>query len=221
MAALLTAPPEPFVPEPMQGKPALGIAGCHCGDAAADPGPGAAAFAPLRSAVPSDVDLVQPMPYTAVQQMLDASAPRGMRGYWKPGFLAGLPDPLIDTVVRQAGAAPSPLSAIHLHQLGGAVRGFDGRTSPFGQRDAAFALNVVGMWPDAATDADNTRWVRESWTAIEPFTHGTYLNFLAADDTARTRNAFDPESWARLVRVKQEWDPQNLFRVNHNIPPTG
>ena len=77
------------------------------------------------------------------------------------------------------------------------------------------------MWPDPATDADNTRWARESWAAIEPFSHGAYLNFLAADDTARTRSAFDPESWARLVRVKQEWDPQNLFRVNHNIPLAG
>ncbi|MGZ6840410.1 MAG: FAD-linked oxidase, partial [Frankiaceae bacterium] len=116
VAALLTAPPEPFVSEEMRGRPALGIVGCHCGDAATDARPGAAAFAPLRSAVPPDVDLVQPMPYTAVQQMLDAAAPHGMRGYWKPGFLAGLPDALIDAVVGQAGQAPSPLFA-HAQRL--------------------------------------------------------------------------------------------------------
>jgi hypothetical protein len=161
--ALLTAPPEPFVPEPMQGRPALGILACHCGDAAADPGPGAAAFAPLRSAVPPDVDLIQPLPYAALQQLLDASAPRGMRGYWKPGFLSGLPEGLIDTLVGQAQAAPSPLSAIHLHQVGGAVRDFDERTSPFGHRDAAFAVNIMGMWPEPAEDAANTRWAQESW----------------------------------------------------------
>ena len=62
---------------------------------------------------------------------------------------------------------------------------------------------------------------QDSWTAIEPYAHGAYVNFLAAEDTARTRSAYDPESWARLVRVKQQWDPENLFRVNHNIPPTG
>jgi FAD/FMN-containing dehydrogenase len=56
---------------------------------------------------------------------------------------------------------------------------------------------------------------------IEPFAQGAHVNFLAAEDTARTRSAFGPDSWARLVRVKQEWDPQNLFRVNHNIPPAG
>ena len=104
--------------------------------------------------------------------------------------------------------------AAHMAQVGGAS------FSTLRQRVARHLLDIAAV-VTTGEPAGHTRWVQDSWTAIEPYAHGAYVNFLAAEDTARTRSAYDPESWARLVRVKQQWDPENLFRVNHNIPPTG
>jgi FAD/FMN-containing dehydrogenase len=220
LAALITAPPEPFVPEALRMRPALGILVCHCADAAADPGPGAAALAPLRSAVPADADLVQPVPYAALQQMLDSSAPRGMRGHWEHGYLDQLPDEMIDGLVARSLNRPSPLSDVHVHALGGALARQGAETSPFGHRDAAFAVNVVGMWTDPADDAANVEWTRDVWSVAAPHARGAYVNFLGPDQSGRTRSAYEQQSWDRLVATKRRWDPNNVFAVNHNILPT-
>ncbi len=217
LVVLMTAPPEPFVPEPLRMRPALGIVVCHCADAAKDPGAGAAALAPLRAAVVADVDLVQPMPYAALQQMVDASAPPGMRGHWEHGYVEGLPGELIDGLVTQGARAPSPLSSVHVHQLGGQIAGRGPEWSPVGHRDAPFAVNIVGMWPDPLTDEANLGWVQDTWSVLEPFAAGAYVNFLGADQGQRLPSAFDPRCRDRLVDVKQRWDPDNVFRVNHTI----
>jgi hypothetical protein len=160
------------------------------------------------------------MPHVALQSMLDAGAPRGMRNYWKSGCLTTLDDELIEDIVAAALQPASPLAQIHLHQMGGAVSGpakANRATSSLG--DAAWVLNIVGVWPDPATDGENIGWVRDLWARVEPHTVSAYTNFLGEEGPDRVRCAFHDDAWSRLIELKQQWDPGDLFRLNQNIPP--
>jgi hypothetical protein len=95
----------------------------------------------------------------------------------------------------------------------------------FGRRDARYILNVWGVWEDGADDAREVAWVRDFWTAMQPHaTGGHYVNFLGLEEgpelRAQIRDSYLPSTWERLVGLKDVWDPTNLFRLNHNIPPT-
>jgi hypothetical protein len=116
LVAILTAPPEPFVPPDLVGRKVLAIVGCWCGDV----DKGAAAIEPLRQLGPS-TDVFGPMPYTALQGMLDAGAPRGLRNYFRGGYVSDLSDDVIDVALDHGARIPSPMSALHVHQMGGAV----------------------------------------------------------------------------------------------------
>jgi len=216
LAALNTAPPAPFVPADLQLTPAVAVALCHVGD----PSEGNALLDRFRAACPPDADAVDPMPYPVLQSMLDASAPHGQRNYWKSGYLDALQPDLQRTVIAAAARMVSPFDQIHLNQLGGAITTNTG--GAVGHRDDAYVINVIGACTDPADDAANIAWVQDSWAAIEPFTTGGYLNFLAGDDGAdRVRSAYPPETWTRLEHIKRDWDPHNVFHINHNIRPTG
>jgi hypothetical protein len=215
VAAFITAPHAPFVPERLQGRAVVAIVGCFTGDLAA----GERAIRPLRRFGPPDVDLFQPMPYAALQLMLDAGAPPGIRAHWKSGYLRHLGERQIETIVAHASAAASPLTQVHLHQMGGAVARVAPGATAFGHRDARFVLNIVAGWTDPKDDPANVRWARDFWNAILPETDGAYVNFLASDDDRRLGEAYDPAILLRLRAVKTTWDPDNVFRLNVNIPP--
>ncbi len=117
LVALLTAPPAPFVPPPVQGSRMIAVAMCHCG--ALDEG--AELVRPLREFAPPAIDLLGPHPYLGLQTMFDASAPRGLLSYWKTEYLSRLDDDAIRGLVDGAGRMRSPLSAIHIHHAQGAV----------------------------------------------------------------------------------------------------
>ncbi len=216
IAVFLTAPPAPFVPVDLQLKPALAIAVCYAGD----PAEGERFVQPLRAFGPPAADLIGPMPYPALQSMLDESAPKGLQNYWKSAFLNELSDPAIDVLVAQAAAMRSPLSALHLHHLEGAVNHPAAAYSAFGQRDSRFVLNIVGTWPDPADSVENTAWVRDSYAAIGPHTTGgAYINFMGEEGQDRVRAAYSSANYVRLVTLKRTYDPRNLFRLNQNIRP--
>lgn len=215
VAAFLSAPAAPFIPEHLQGRSVVAIVGCFAGDLAA----GERAIQPLRRFGPPDVDLFGPMPYVAVQSMLDAGAPAGIRAYWKSGDLHHLGEGQIETIVAHARAAASPLTQIHLHQMGGAVARVAPGATAFGHRQARYVLNIVAGWTDRQDDVANVRWARDFWTAIAPDTDGAYVNFLGADDDGRLGAAYDAATISRLRAVKAAWDPDNVFRLNVNIPP--
>ena len=133
----------------------------------------------LRRSSPPDVDVIGPMPYVALQSMLDAGAPRGLRQYRKSGCLRTLDDGLLDQIVAAALEPASAFAQIRLHQMGGVVAGparADRAISSLGE--AAWVLNIVGTWMDPTTDADNIAWVRDLWARAEPHTVATYTNFL-------------------------------------------
>ena len=214
--AFITAPPEDFVPEPARGQPAVGMVVCWTGDLEE----GERFLAPVRGFGPPAVDLTGPMPYVAVQQLLEPGNPRGRRNYWTGDFLTELPDEAIDAFVHHAAQPVSPFSQMILIPGGGAISRVPEDASAFGQRQAPFNIHLLSMWEGAEHDAANIAYTKDISGAMKAWTTGAvYLNFIGDEGAERVRSGFGPEKFARLQALKKEWDPQNLFRHNQNIPP--
>jgi FAD/FMN-containing dehydrogenase len=215
LAAILTAPPEPFVPPDLTGRKAVAIVGCWCGDLDA----GQTAIEPLRQLAPA-VDLFGPMPYPALQGMLDAGAPSGLRNYFRGGYVSDLSDDIIDVAIDHGARMPSPMSAIHLHQMGGAVGRVAPEATAFSGRAAGYTYNVVSTWVDPQEDAMHIAANRELSAALAPLSEeGAYVNFLPDTDGDQTREAYGNELYTRLARLKREHDSANLFSHNQNVRP--
>ena len=200
------------------GTPLVGIVVCHSG-AIAD---GERLVKPLRAFGPLLIDQIGPIPYTAAQQLIDAFYPFGLQNYWKSSFLRTISDEAIDIMVAYCSKRPSPMChGLIEHQLGGAVRRIDRDATAFGQRDAEYSFMSLGVCADAAQSQDCTRWAREFWGAMQPYsTGGVYVNYLGDEGTARIEAAYGAKKYARLVELKNKYDPTNLFRFNQNIRPT-
>ncbi|HEY1617509.1 MAG TPA: FAD-binding oxidoreductase [Streptosporangiaceae bacterium] len=218
VAVFLTAPPEPFIPAELRGKPAIGIAACYCGPLAG----GEAAIAPLREFAEPAADVIGPVPYTMMQQFFDPSAPRGIRSYWKSAYLDELSPEAIGALVSSGQGMDGlfPLAAMHVHHMEGATRRQPAGGSAFAHRDPKFVVNILGMWPEPGGDDPHIRWVRDSHDALAPYSTGDpYLNFLAGEGSDQVRAAYGEEAYARLAALKASFDPGNMFRLNQNIPP--
>lgn len=180
---------------------------------------------PLREFGPPLADMVGPTSYHQIQNLFIEGFPPGLRNYWKSNFLSGLDGEAIDVIVDHFARVPSPTSAIAIEQIGGAVRRVNDDETAFNHRDARFNLLIVGIWPDTADDDAHVRWVRELWQAAQPFsTGGVYVNYLGPEDDEgadRIKAAYGPAKYDRLVALKRKYDPDNLFRLNQNIPPAG
>jgi len=215
IAAVITAPPAPFIPPDLIGQKVVGLAGCWCGE----PGAGEATLAPLRALGPA-FDVFGPMPYPALQGMLDEGAPHGIRSYTRSGYLADLSDGAIEAALEHGANMRSPFSQLHLHHMGGAVARVGEEDTAFGNRRAAYAYNVNTMWMDPLEDAMQEASNREFSSALAPFsTGGVYVNFLGNEGEARIRAAYGDTKFQRLAELKRRFDPSNLFRLNQNIPP--
>ncbi len=216
-AALITAPPEEFVPEELRGQPALGIVYCYVGPIEA----GEEAIRSFREETSPALDMVQPIPYAALQQMLDAGNPHGIHEYFKIDWLDDLPDEAIDVAVEQAESMPAPFGQIILAPMGGAVGRTNGDVA-LNIPDAKWAYFCLTMWMDPAEDTQNIAWTRGFADAMAPFGIGSaaFPNFISTDeDLDRLRSSYGPEKYARLLEVKRKWDPDNVFRLNQNIEP--
>lgn len=213
LAAINCAPPEPFVPPELVGQRVVALVGCWCGDPAA----GEAALAPLRALGPA-VDLFGPMPYPALQGMLDGGAPYGLRNYFRGGFVADLSDELIASALEHGARMASPMSQIHFHQMGGAVGRVGTAMSSFSGRAAGYTYNLLGTWSDPSEDATHIAAIRAASAALAPLSlGGSYVNFDSADQRAHA--AYGAQIYDRLARLKREYDPTNLFRRNQNVEP--
>ena len=209
------APPLPFLPREVHGKDILALALCYLGSEA----DGRKLSAPLGSFGTVLGQHVGMQPFTAWQQAFDPLLTAGARNYWKSQNFRELQDGLLDTLVEFAGRLPSPQSEIFVGQLGGQV----GRVAPdataFGNRDANFVMNVHGRWNSSAEDQAGIAWARDFYRRTIPFaTGGAYSNFLTAEETERVKSAFGA-NYARLLKVKKAYDPENFFRLNQNIRP--
>ena len=215
IAAVVTAPPAPFVPPELVGQKIVGLVGCWCGD----PDAGVSALNPLRELQPA-FDVFGPMPYAVLQGMLDEGAPPGIRSYTRSGYAADLSDGMIDVALEHGGTMPSPFSQLHLHHMGGAVARVGEADTAFGNRRAAYAYNVNSLWMDPSEDDLHEETNRKFAIALAPFsTGGVYVNFLGNEGEARVRAAYGDAKYERLSTLKRTFDPENLFRLNQNIPP--
>ena len=213
-AIVRLAPPAPFLPQVWHGKPIAGIQVCHSGpNAEAD-------LAPVRALGNPIVDLVTPKPYVALQSMLNVMEPKWLHRYWKAEFLPGLSNDFLDIFREGALRVTSPLSQSVIFHLAGALNDHEDDDGAVGNRDAHYIGGFAATWPPGAPADPHVAWARDGWERIRPFsTGGNYVNFqLADDDAARTADAYG-RNYQRLQRVKATYDPDNLFRVNRNIPP--
>ncbi len=216
--AVLTAPPAPFVPAHLHGRPVAAILLCYTGDLAE----GERVVRPIKAFGPPAAELIRPMPYPAFQAMFDASAPPGLRNYWKASYFDAIPDAAIETILEQSARMTSARSVVRLHHMGGATARVAPESTAFTYRRALFTVAIEGKWVDPAEDETHMRWVRESADAVRPLTNGgAYVNFLSDDGEDRVRAAYGDRAYARLVEVKTRYDPENVFRLNQNIKPGG
>lgn len=215
VAALRIAPPAPWLPKEIHGKPIVAIFVCHSGNI----DEGEKIVAPLRAFGRPVADIVTRRPYTQMQSMLDATQPKGRRYYWKSHYLPGIDPKAVDVLIDHAARICSPHSAIILFHLQGALNELPADHSPAGNRDVAFVLNIAGSWERAADDAANQRWARDCFDATQAFsTGGVYINFLNEDEgRERIQAAYGKPILARLAVLKQKYDPDNLFRHTKNI----
>jgi FAD/FMN-containing dehydrogenase/pimeloyl-ACP methyl ester carboxylesterase len=214
---MLRAPAAPVVPEEWQGERVCGMAVCYSGDwdAVGD------ALAPIRALGDPVVDLLHEQPYVEIQSYLNFMEPKGKHYYWKMEYLAELGDEFLSTWRDLAADCPVPDAQLGLLHLGGALSERDADDGAVGNRDTEFACGLIGAWSaDEPRGDEFVQWVRDAWGQIRPFsTGGNYVNFQTADeDEERIRESYGA-NFQRLVKIKEKYDPGNLFRSNRNVRP--
>ena len=204
-----------FVTSP-DGNPVSAMLACYSGPQEQ----GEAVLRPLREWGAPIADLITPRPYCDMQRILDASFAPGLQNYWKGGFLQELSDDAIDALVAQAAVVTSPLSTLVVEYYGGAASRLPETATAFPHRLAQYNVGVMSMWTEPADAQRHVAWARDTWAAMEPYSSGrVYSNLMGVEDEARVRAAYGV-NYARLVALKNEYDPTNLFQLNQNIKPT-
>jgi FAD/FMN-containing dehydrogenase len=216
LANLTTAPPAPFLPAAVHGKPIVAVIAVHAGE----PEHGRALVQPLKDLGDPIADLIDVMPYTAMQSLLDPLWPRGLHNYMRSAYVEELTDAAITATVGRHQAVPSPHSEIHLHHFGGAVARVGDDHAAFGDRSGQYVLNVAGRSSDAEGFDANVAWARGTTEALAPVSRaGAYVNFMGDAGDERLRASHGDAKYERLVALKRRYDPTNVFRLNQNIAP--
>ena len=204
--ALLTTP---------EGHKAVVVVPCYVGD----PAEGERVIAPLKKLGTVAMEKVGVMPYTVVQKLFDESAVPGRRFYLRSNYLETIGDTLIETLTGCFAATPSPLNAIVIPSVGGAVSRVAPEATAYYHRQAPYVMSLVNCWLDPSEDQPNIEWVRTTWTALTPhLPRRVYVNELQEEGADRVRDAYGP-AFSRLAAIKRQYDPDNIFRLNQNIPP--
>lgn len=212
---LRKAPPLPFLPEEWHGKEVVVLAGCHIGDMAK----GEKILEPLRKWGNPIADVIGPHPFTGWQKAFDPLLTPGARNYWKSHNFTELSDEAIDLMIDYVHRLPSPHTEIFLGQVGGQMERVGDEETAYPHRNASFIMNVHARWETAAEDEKSINWARAFFKDSAAYaTGGVYVNFLTQDEKERIPAAYGP-NYDRLVEVKTQYDPENLFRFNQNIKP--
>ena len=210
------APPFAWMPDDVLGRPVIAVGALYAGSARE----GATALEPLLNLGPRLADSLGTRPFLAHQSMLDASAPAGRLYYWKSHYLAQLSDGAIDVIADYAWRFTSPVSFTLLSHMGGAIRRLPDDETAFTGRDAEFTININCAATDRQLFESDRAWVREWFDALTPHsTGGVYINFVGDDGGESVHAAYGEEKLRELAKIKSKFDPDNVFRVNHNIAP--
>ena len=210
MGALITSP---------EGHPAVAIIVCHIGPMEE----AEKAVRPLREFGHPVADLIQPMPYEAVQTtLLDPAAPAGRQYYIKSNFGGIITDDAVDILISRFEQVTSPYSAVMFQQLGNAANRVGNSATVFAHRDALYEWIAMAAWLDPGESEIHIRWARETWETMQPFTSSGYVNHMgveAEEGADRIKATYGP-NYERLIALKNKYDPTNFFRLNPNIKPT-
>jgi hypothetical protein len=212
LLTLRLAPPAPFLPPEVHGKPIVGIAVCHSGSLE----DGERAVLPLKEFGNPLADTIAAKPFKVHQTLFDVAMAPGRHYYWKSHYLPEFLEAAGNVLMGHAAKISSPHSSILVFQLGGALA-----DTPAGNRDAAYVLNVAASWEDPTHTDEQIAWARGCWSDMQQFsTGGVNVNFLTGEEgDARVRAAYGDANYERLVEIKNKYDPHNMFRLNQNIPP--
>jgi FAD/FMN-containing dehydrogenase len=213
--ALRKAPPLPFLPVDVHGKEVIILPVFYIGDIAE----GEKLIEPLRSFGDAYGEHIGTQPYVEWQQAFDPLLARGARNYWKSHNFTELRDGVLDALVEFAGKLPSPQCEIFIGFIAGASNRVSADAMAYYHRDAKFVLNVHGRWDDVAHDQICIRWTREFFQASAPYASaGAYVNFMTEEEGDRVVAAYG-SNYERLVQIKKQYDPENIFHLNQNIKP--
>jgi FAD/FMN-containing dehydrogenase len=208
VAALQTAPDG-------SNAKVVGLVAAHCG-ALED---GEAAVRPLKTFGPPALDAMGPVPYSALNNMLDPAFPKGAFNYWKAQFLTELTDEAIRTLVTAFEACPSAMSHIIIEHFHGAASRVPMASTACALRTTGFNVVVISQWTSAEETERSIAWARNTYAALTPFLASTrYLNYLEDDAVDPATVAYGP-NLPRLRHIKTKYDPENFFRQNVNILP--
>ncbi len=216
MGLVLAAPPAPFIPPEMRGKPVVGLALVYCGDF----DEGNRVVDPLRKLGTPIADIVGPMPYPAIFQFTEDASPLNLSLHARSVMVDTLDDALINALLASGATdMPSAGALVQLRILGGAMRGGDPESAAFAQRGkSALALAATYGYAEADTER-HVAWTERLYEAMRPFGTGAYAGFLMRDEEARINEVYPPATLARLRQVKRRYDPTNFFHHNLNIEP--
>jgi FAD/FMN-containing dehydrogenase len=205
------------LPEPLRGRPYVGVAGMWAGD----PDRGERATRDLRELATPLLDMSARVDYLELQRSLDPFFAAGPRRYWKALYLDGFSDAAIATTVDWSDRRPSNDTLVIVRHCGGAISRVGAEETAFGDRSSEWMLSIDSTWQDPAHDATNIAYTRAFWDAAVPFSAGkTYFNFpgLLEEGDAAVRDSYGANH-ARLARIKTAYDPDNRFQLNQNIRP--
>jgi len=218
-ALFWSVPADPSIPEEFHNKRALIFGGVHCGDLAE----GLKVIQPLRELGTPMVDMSGPTPWVGVQTGFDPFFPTGGRYYYfKSGYLAKMDEQTIDAFLPKAINPPVPSVLLALWHYGGKMQRVSDTATAFMGRQAPFLFSVDGVWDDIADSDAVVNYARTYLKEMEPYSgDGSYVNFagLGEEGNALVRDAYGA-NYDRLVALKNQYDPTNLFRLNQNIKPT-
>ena len=209
------APPLPFVPSELHGKLVVSVVCCYTGPVE----DGEKAVKPLKAFGSPVLDLCVPKPFLAHQAMFDLSFQHGWWYYMRACDVAELTDEVIDITVDHSLRINSPLTAFPIWQRGGAAARVGEDETAFGGRSAGHTFNITAVTHSGEGFDQEREWVRNFWSALEPYHTSVYVNFLMEEGEERIRQAYGAEKYDRLKALKRRYDPDNFFRLNQNIGP--
>ena len=209
------APPLDFVPQELHGQLVVAVVSCYAGSVE----DGERVLKPLKEFGSPVLDLCQPKPYLDHQAMFDPSFPHGRWYYMRACDVKELTDDVIDTTVEHSMQIRSPLTAFPIWQMGGAVSRVADDATAFTSRGAGYTFNITAMTEGPDGFDEEREWSRDFWSALSPHHMGVYVNFLMEEGEERIREAYGAAKYDRLKALKRKYDPENLFRLNQNVPP--
>jgi FAD/FMN-containing dehydrogenase len=213
IANIMPAPPMPFVPADQHGQLVIMAMLCYAGGAEA----GQRALAPFRALVQPIADMLQPVPYAGMFPPEEGEFHPTAVGHTM--FMDAVDRPMADTIMEQLQASDAAVRVVQLRVLGGAMTRVPAEATAFAHRHSRIMTNVASFYDGPADRERRQAWVDGAAAAFQQGDDGAYVNFLGDEGPERVRRAYPGSTWDRLVAVKRRYDPDNLFRLNQNVPP--